>query len=255
MLRGAVAIFVGALVAVAGAAGPAAASDPPYSHAEFERPWVDVEEGNDLLVISVVREQALLATEGRVDFETEALEATENVDYEGAWGTLVFAAGQDRRSIVIRIRDDDDSEGVESFRLVLSNPRGSIGSAGSPSTVWIVDDDNTAMPTHASVGVQASERVSEQSAPQRVVRKRVTTVRRSVPRQARVAAPVEPPTVPLQIVPGPTGTVRSSPVPVLGAFAAVLLGRVLATLWLRRGLFATERVPSAPWPPDPPPLS
>src|SRR5215510_927947 len=68
-------------------------------------------------------------------------------DFQGANGTLTFAAGEQSKTISIAINPDTVKEGSEQFSLVLSNPVGAtIGRATAIAT--IIDDDSTpALPT------------------------------------------------------------------------------------------------------------
>lgn len=62
------------------------------------------------------------ASETRVDFKTQAISATGNVDYDNASGTLIFTPGKAGLQIPIQVNGDTTVEPDETFRIVLSNP-------------------------------------------------------------------------------------------------------------------------------------
>ncbi len=91
----------------------------------------------------------------KVDWETQEREATSNVDYTSARGTLTFQPGDERKQITLFIIDDDqDEEDREGFRVVLSNPVGATFQ-GANLTVFIMDEDP--QPTISIENVSVSE--------------------------------------------------------------------------------------------------
>jgi Calx-beta domain len=62
----------------------------------------------------------------QVDFATEGVTATSNVDFLASAGTLSFAAGQSSQVVAVPVVGDLDIEPHETFRVVLSNPQGAI---------------------------------------------------------------------------------------------------------------------------------
>ena len=72
-----------------------------------------------------------------VNFATAPVTATENIDYQGTQGTLVFQPGDTAKTITIPVFNDTESEGDETFRVNLSPSFGGTSTA----TVTIRDDD------------------------------------------------------------------------------------------------------------------
>jgi hypothetical protein len=68
--------------------------------------------------------------------------ATAGSDFVATSGTLVFAAGEFSRTLVVELVGDSDVEDDEQLSLVLSAPGGgaSLGPV-SRTDLWIVDDD------------------------------------------------------------------------------------------------------------------
>jgi len=77
-----------------------------------------------------------------VDYATQPGTASDRGDYTAAFGTLRFAAGEQTKSLVVLITDDVFQEGLESFAVVLSNPKGV--SLGTPSTATVTVASNDA---------------------------------------------------------------------------------------------------------------
>ena len=69
--------------------------------------------------------------------------ATAGADYTAASGTLMFAAGETRKTITVSISDDVNRERDELFKVGLSNATGGavIATTGSEATILIDDDD------------------------------------------------------------------------------------------------------------------
>ena len=69
--------------------------------------------------------------------------ATAGADYTAASGTLMFAAGETRKTITVSISDDVNRERDELFKVGLSSATGgaTIASSGSEATILIKDDD------------------------------------------------------------------------------------------------------------------
>ena len=81
-----------------------------------------------------------------VSYATEDTTATAGSDFRAVSGTLTFPANSagGARQIDVPLIDDQDHEGDETFRLVLSNPQGAT-LATSAATGTIVDDDAPAI--------------------------------------------------------------------------------------------------------------
>ena len=61
-------------------------------------------------------------------------------DYRKATGTLSFAAGETAKTVSVAVLDDAHDEGAETFRLLLSRPRGAVIADGE-ATGTIANDD------------------------------------------------------------------------------------------------------------------
>ena len=104
-------------------AAPVLAQDGPGT-LRFERNNNQVREGDGLALATVVRRGG---SDGvvTVDFETEDSSAVADEDYTAVSGTLTWEDGQQgARVIEIPVLDDGDSEGLENFGVLLSNPTG-----------------------------------------------------------------------------------------------------------------------------------
>jgi CSLREA domain-containing protein len=97
-------------------------------------------EGDNTVTIDVLR---VGGTDGAVsvDFRSEDDTAMAGSDYTGINGTLNFADGETTASFNLLIREDEDGEGDETLKLILSNP--AMGAElGEPSTVTLTITDN-----------------------------------------------------------------------------------------------------------------
>ena len=89
-------------------------------------------EGTEQPVRFIVKLNRAVAHEVRVDYATKDgvgmlggnAPAAAGTDYTATAGTLVFAAGQRRKTVNVAVLDDSINEGAEYFLLALSNPRG-----------------------------------------------------------------------------------------------------------------------------------
>jgi hypothetical protein len=77
-----------------------------------------------------------------VDYQTRNGSANSISDYDEVSGTLSFADGETEKAITVPITDDANTEGLEAFSIVLSNPGGGA-SLGAPTSVdvKIIDDE------------------------------------------------------------------------------------------------------------------
>ena len=109
---------------------------------QFDAGAVSTPEGQDV-TLTVIRNGGTATVES-VDFATVASNATEDVDYSGTTGTVMFAVGQSSRTITIPVRDDAVEEPDETFQVRLSNPSPGLD-LGSPTvaTVTIQDNDSS----------------------------------------------------------------------------------------------------------------
>ena len=78
----------------------------------------------------------------RWDFQTWDGSAVAGEDYERRTGTLLFEAGETRKTIPVTIVDDTMDEVEEDFRVVVRNPRDSGLPVPEPTGVILDDDDN-----------------------------------------------------------------------------------------------------------------
>ena len=135
------AAVLGAMLALVLLAQPVSAACHIAAFSESE---VSVDETAGEVTLTVTLLGGQPSWEGTVEFETEDGTASAPEDYTANQGTLRFESGDDRReTITIAIADDNESEGDESFTVVLSGGTGSI-SADDTATVTITDDDAAA---------------------------------------------------------------------------------------------------------------
>ena len=76
------------------------------------------------------------------DFQTWDGSAIAGEDYERRTGTLMFEAGETRKTIPVTIVDDTMDEVEEDFRVIVRNPRDSGLPVPDPTGVILDDDDN-----------------------------------------------------------------------------------------------------------------
>jgi uncharacterized delta-60 repeat protein/uncharacterized repeat protein (TIGR01451 family) len=108
---------------------------------EFSAPTYTVVEGNTNLTITVVRSGATNSS-FVIDYVVTAGTATETADYNGAGGSLGFAAGETTKTFSIQILDDPEFELNETVLLTLVNAHLGVDTNGLiGSTLVIVDDE------------------------------------------------------------------------------------------------------------------
>ena len=76
------------------------------------------------------------------EFETRDGSAVADEDYRRSAGTLVFKAGETRRTISVTILDDTMDEVEEDFTITVRNPRDSGLAVPEPTGLILDDDDN-----------------------------------------------------------------------------------------------------------------
>lgn len=86
-----------------------------------------------------------------VDYDTESVLATEDVDFTGVNGTITFAPGVTTQTIDIPLTNELLVESDENFRVVLSSPVNAVIRDGE-GHVGILDDDNGPPGPSISVG-------------------------------------------------------------------------------------------------------
>ena len=74
--------------------------------------------------------------------QTTGSNATEDVDYDSAAGTLTFEPGETSKTFEVQITDDDMQELSETFGVTLSNPQNAeLNTERGSATATILDDD------------------------------------------------------------------------------------------------------------------
>ena len=81
-----------------------------------------------------------------VKYATSNATASDRSDYEAAFGTLQFAAGETTKTITLFMVDDSYVEGAETFNVTLSTPIGCTIGATPAVTVTITSDDVVSTP-------------------------------------------------------------------------------------------------------------
>ncbi|HWS90299.1 MAG TPA: choice-of-anchor Q domain-containing protein [Pyrinomonadaceae bacterium] len=127
--------------------------DPTGGVIEFESAAYDVAEGGSITV--KVKRAVQTGLPAEVDYTTDdgstpsvavpcsatAGQALDRCDYTKALGTLRFAAGETEKTFTLLVGQDSYAEGLETFQLKLSNPKGNaaVGPKGA-ATVTVTDD-------------------------------------------------------------------------------------------------------------------
>ena len=97
-------------------------------------------EGEDATIDFAVTLSRAVAGEVSVRWRTRSGSAKAGRDFEAAKGTLVFAAGETAKTVSVTVLDDAKDEGEETFRLLLSKPKGAVIADGE-ATGTIENDD------------------------------------------------------------------------------------------------------------------
>ena len=133
-----------AVNAALNARGGAAAAAGALPVLAFEASAMTVQEGQGYATLPVVLTGGVPS--GRkvvtVEYETVAVTATADEDYESTQGTLTFRAGISRQEIRVRIIDDDIPEDDETFYVQLSSPVNAALSAKDARCVVTIEDDD-----------------------------------------------------------------------------------------------------------------
>ena len=107
---------------------------------------IEGSDGNTTTLDFTVKLPASFKSAVSVDYRIQSGTATENVDFFGSGGTLVFAPGQTVKTIPVTVVADTQSEGDETFTVQLSNPVGvALDPAASRGTGTIQDDDQASL--------------------------------------------------------------------------------------------------------------
>ncbi|HEY6804938.1 MAG TPA: Calx-beta domain-containing protein [Pyrinomonadaceae bacterium] len=107
----------------------------------FQSSAASATESNGKASITVTRN--ISTDPATVAFETSPGTASDRSDFNAAFGTLLFAAGEATKQITILLTDDVLIEGAEQFTVTLKNPTGGELST-STITVTIFDNDSQA---------------------------------------------------------------------------------------------------------------
>lgn len=109
---------------------------------QFDTDHYSTPEGQSVR-LKVVRSGSTDAIE-TVAYATVAGDATEDVDYIAATGTVTFAVGDASETVNVQVNDDSVEEANETFRVRLSNPSPGLDlGAAAEATVTIEDDDSS----------------------------------------------------------------------------------------------------------------
>ena len=108
---------------------------------QFESANYYVAEDAGVALIGVLRGTDDTNSTVTVDLATADNSATNGLDYTGLTNTLSFAPGERRKVVPVPILNDGIKEGLENFKLTLSNPTGGAV-LGSPTTTTVYIRDN-----------------------------------------------------------------------------------------------------------------
>ncbi len=108
-----------------------------------------VNEGNGSVSIAVVR---TFGKDGEVsiDYKTASGTATSPADFTATSGTLRFADGEVRKTIVIPIINDTVKEPPEGFNLVIENPKGGATLLAPRTATATIQDNDLILPNYTS---------------------------------------------------------------------------------------------------------
>lgn len=89
-----------------------------------------------------------------VDYASEEVSATENIDYEPVSGSLTFQPGETEKTIIVNIIGDTFTEDDEAFRIRLSNLVGDVDITNLLATGTILTDEPIAQLSLNSLSTQ-----------------------------------------------------------------------------------------------------
>jgi hypothetical protein len=118
---------------------PVPTPDPQSAAVQFSSAQYNVTEGAGAITITVIRNGSLRVTTS-VNYATVDVSASNDSDYIGASGTLVFAPGESAKTFTVFITDDTLAEGKETFNVLLADV--SNANLGNPATASVVISDN-----------------------------------------------------------------------------------------------------------------
>ena len=108
---------------------------------QFGQRYFGAKEDGGSVTIPVLRSAFGATGPTTVQFNTSDQNATAGTDYVATSGTLTFNPGEDVKFITVPLLNDNVSEGVEGFTLILSNPTDGyvLGSVNPNASVFIHD--------------------------------------------------------------------------------------------------------------------
>ncbi|WP_236628528.1 Calx-beta domain-containing protein [Paenibacillus mucilaginosus] len=117
-------------------------AESPAGQFTFESDYYTAGEDAGIVTLTVRREGGA-SGEASVDYTTADSSAYAESDYGSGSGTLVFADGETVKTVDVAIYDDGETEGDESFSVLLSNPTaGAELGTYSSAAVSIADNDS-----------------------------------------------------------------------------------------------------------------
>ena len=120
-------------------AAPVPTPDPQSSVVQFSSARFSVNEGAGAITITVIRNGSLRVTTS-VNYATVDASASNDSDYNGTSGTIVFAPGESVKTFTVIITDDTLPEDKETFNVLLTDV--SNATFGNPRTAAVVITDN-----------------------------------------------------------------------------------------------------------------
>ncbi|MEA5622010.1 PA14 domain-containing protein [Nostoc sp. UHCC 0251] len=111
--------------------------DNDRSSIDFTQPVVNESDGTATVTVT----RGNISGAASLDYITVDGTAKAGSDYQAAFGTLTFAAGQASKTIAIALKNDNVTEVNETFTLKFSNAVG-VQLATQQTTITIIDDDN-----------------------------------------------------------------------------------------------------------------
>jgi len=113
---------------------------PPSGALQFNNSIYRVKEDAGIFSIIIERTGGGFG-EVSVDYTVQDKTAHNSSDFTLINGTVDFSDGELSKTININIVDDDESEGVEKFKIALSNPLSATLGSMSTAIIYIEDDD------------------------------------------------------------------------------------------------------------------
>jgi hypothetical protein len=131
----------------------------PQSTVQFSPATATVGEGAGTVTLTVARTGDTSGA-GSVGYFTSDSSASGSLDYNGASGTLSFAAGETSKTINVTVLEDTQPEPSETFTVTLSSPSNGV-TVGGNSTAVVTITDNDAVPVNSVQFSVAEKTVGE----------------------------------------------------------------------------------------------